>query len=167
MRGHSWVNGDKGGTATKIDLPAINLIIIIYVCCLYVKIWWTCLKRTSPFHDLSFSTNSLSVCYSIWNTWDTWTTLRVRVLCGPLLLIQWACPSAEQSQSLRPYCLQIGPRRPSDAFSVITIVPLSSPLNNTTPALAEQGILCRMSPWHHKASNAQFEQGPCRLSLRP
>ena len=166
MRGHSWVNGDKGGTATKIDLPAINLIIIIYVCCLYVKIWWTCLKRTSPFHDL-LSTNSLSVCYSTWNTWDTWTTLRVRFLCGPLLLIQWACPSAEQSQSLRPYCLQIGPRRPSDAFPVITIVSLSSLLNNTTPALAEQGTLCRMSPWHHKASNAQFEQGLCRLSLRP
>ena len=28
-------------------------------------IWWTCLKRTSPFYDLSFSTNSLSVCYWI------------------------------------------------------------------------------------------------------
>ena len=150
-------------------LVTINDNKTIYVCCLFIKN----LLLFDGHHPSTACRSPLIVWAfvtgygSTWNTWDTWTTLKVRVLCGPLLLIQWACPSAEQSESLRSYCLQIGPRRPSDAFPVITIVPLSSPLNNTAPALAEQGTLCRMSPWHHKASNAQFKQGPCRLSLRP
>jgi len=142
-----------------------SMITTIYVCCLFICCYlMDRLKRTSTTCRSPLIVWAFVTGYgSIWNTWDTWTTLKVRVLCGPLLLIQWACPSAEQSESLWSYCLQIGPRRPSDAFPVVTVVPLFSLLNNTAPIPAH----CAAWVWHHKASNAQFKQGPCRLSLRP